>query len=1004
MGIDLADTIYTSFNDYLKDIPKLSSSSFKILTESLTKILVSLECDDLFKLLIRHLKVLNRLDIVISNQFRIEPGWIPNTVKVLDLSVRLDRFTSSFKEDEILVPGSLPLSVIDLKIDIRLYRRDPIKIIPQSVTNLVIRSFTTNFNGDPNLVPSTVTRVEIGGPLYSLKPGYFQNTLTEICFFDIGGLAINEVQPGIFPDSLKTLYLDTSKKLVPNSIPQSVKSLTLGQKYNHMLNPRIFPTQLNSLVKFLKFEENIFVPCSIPETVSPFSIKEYKIDKSPYFFSPKEYATWFETEGRSLPFEFFPSMEYLKCSFTRVIKNQFPESLKTLVFDNDIFSIELGSIPPSVTSITFSKMIYVNIVAGMLPPNLKELNFRGLFTKYQSLPVIPPTVTKLYLTGKWMKKGKFYDTPPFNLIPISVQHLELSKDFECTFKKGVLPSNLKTLIINRIDKIEFIDIPNSIETLVINSPKSGEIYKLRYDLLELIPKLFSSQPDSQRLELPKISVPITTNFKILSESLVRISVFLDRDDLFKSLIQHLKVLNRLEIIIMDQFRIEPDWIPNTVSVIEMSLRLDKFTKEFKEHDTLTVGSLPLSLEDLVIDVRLYMHNPLIIPPSVFKLHIISLTPTFSNAPNLIPPQISHLTITGELNELKPGFFPSTLKEIIFNDFLSIDRTVQLQPFTFPESITSLRLDTPKQLVCGSIPKSVKYLNLDMEWNQEIIPHLFLPDGLKLLNLGQNFTQFIKPLSLPNGLETLVLKGRSQLFVLDHSIPSTVTKLVFPRLLNPIPSSYLTKLQGLNIDPNSIANLHNILPDSITSLETQTISPNFIVPVTTEHLKCSFSVIANNLLPPGLKTLILEQEVTFIEFGAIPPSVTSITFTKPIRANITTGILPHNLKELNFMGGYQQFQLLPVIPPTVTKLCLAGKWMAKGIFNETPPFGLIPDSVQHLELSQDFVGSLKNGVLPSNLKTLIINSFEKIDSVYLPNSIETLIITHPFNKNNDFKDL
>eukprot|EP01132_Coremiostelium_polycephalum_P010935 gene10935-13393_t len=248
-----------------------------------------------------------------------------------------------------------------------------------------------------------------------------------------------------------------------------------------------------------------------------------------------------------------------------------------------------------------------------------------------------------------------------------------------------------------------------------------------------------------------------------------------------------------------------------------------------------------------------------------------------------------------------------------------------------------------------------------------------------------------------------------------SIPTSVTKLGIPysffrdnHLIIPDSVTDLIILEwDLSIvEPNSLP-----LYPSITTLEFDTGGPN------DDRIH---SRLFSGDLPNTIKKLEIVPRFHF-EMGSIPNSVEFIKFPNKMDQILEPGIIPFGCKTVKF--GYKVKQLLVgSIPETVTRIVFQSttQIIFKGLkFSELLPLleyfdcpfynirnaFSIPNSVLELKIDNEDQ-HLKEGVLPSNLKSLIWSNPPKLEDSFsnftIPNSLQHLTISSL--KNDDCKDV
>ncbi|KAN0023311.1 hypothetical protein ACTFIU_011481 [Dictyostelium citrinum] len=181
--------------------------------------------------------------------------------------------------------------------------------------------------------------------------------------------------------------------------------------------------------------------------------------------------------------------------------------------------------------------------------------------------------------------------------------------------------------------------------------------------------------------------------------------------------------------------------------------------------------------------------------------------------------------------------------------------------------------------------------------------------------------------------------------------------------NKIEKEYLpSNIKNLNLSLNDEPNIISI-PDSV---ETLTFGCKFI------------GTLSSSYLPKGLKTLIFNlgcsSEFNSNSFNNLSTTSSSIEklvlsgrFNYPIPINCLVG---NSLKEIQFIGKYNQPILSNSIPNSVTSLVF-GDYFNKAIYG-------LPDSIVHIQFGKSFNQELTKDWIPNNLKSLELGTnFNKI---------------------------
>lgn len=156
-------------------------------------------------------------------------------------------------------------------------------------------------------------------------------------------------------------------------------------------------------------------------------------------------------------------------------------------------------------------------------------------------------------------------------------------------------------------------------------------------------------------------------------------------------------------------------------------------------------------------------------------------------------------------------------------------------------------------------------------------------------------------------------------------------------------------------------------------------------------------IGVGVLPDGLTHLILGENYNRkLRKGALPNSLLYLKFSEVMNINrytrtIDGGVLPPNLQILELYNYYGELKI-DIFPSTLTHLYIS-------IRDKKIPPGVLPDSLTHLHCLDYRIEKLEHGVLPKNLKVLVIDNLD--DNIILnpgvfPNSLDYLKFGTMFN--------
>eukprot|EP01132_Coremiostelium_polycephalum_P003934 gene3934-4910_t len=422
---------------------------------------------------VKHSLVLEELVLIVvegepgdSTPYRIPPGFIPSSLKVLTLAGNLSTIPITVE------PGSIPPSVTKLSIYHSIIKRcGPAHlIIPHTVVDLEIFGWVDERIDESSLfIPPKVTSLSIGLTRSDISfiPGCFPATIERLSLHSLDSEIMILIQEGVIPNSVKSLILYgnfKTTKLLDSVIELHIERSR--QPLNTIL--QMLPSNLKQLtlneVDTGVSEE--FQYQFLPQTLSTIKVNGYRsFNIHPYSNS--------NLTAQSLELNYF-HIVYLECQLTNITNNLLPPTLQSLKLNSQVNEISIGSIPPSVTKLHFQFLVSVPLVSGTLPQSLLELIFQRGISNRTSFPVLPSNLRKLKIYRNF--DGGDQLIPP-NALPSSLLILKLVA-INQPFALGVLPPNLKTLKIRNsysetIPIVQDTFIPNTIEHLHFPTSRSA---------------------------------------------------------------------------------------------------------------------------------------------------------------------------------------------------------------------------------------------------------------------------------------------------------------------------------------------------------------------------------------------------------------------------------------------------------------------------------------------------------------------------------------------------
>ncbi|GAM25358.1 hypothetical protein SAMD00019534_085330 [Acytostelium subglobosum LB1] len=227
------------------------------------------------------------------------------------------------------------------------------------------------------------------------------------------------------PPTLTTLIFDPfyPRDIILTNLPKSLKTLILPHTQAPVLNKDCLPPGLTTLNLGDEFECEL-MPGFLPQTLTSLNLgSEFDHDLHP----------------RSLP----PSLMELKIgpNFEGVLEGMLPSTLTSLTFDPEsVYDYEFlpGTLPAGLKTLVLGNDYNQPFIVGSLPPSLTSLSFVG--DNYYEHPfapgVLPTTLTSL----KFSKFTQVVKSAPY---PTSITKMRL----ECNdlFPSVVFPSSLTKL-------------------------------------------------------------------------------------------------------------------------------------------------------------------------------------------------------------------------------------------------------------------------------------------------------------------------------------------------------------------------------------------------------------------------------------------------------------------------------------------------------------------------------------------------------------------------------
>ncbi|KAF2071948.1 hypothetical protein CYY_006742 [Polysphondylium violaceum] len=744
------------------------------------------------------------------------------------------------------------------------------------------------------------------------------------------------------PDTVEYLICERLTSLYSIKLPRQLRYLSLGIEFDHLLTGIPLSTEYLELflsnrwplsygyipntVRYLKIncdqqQQTDISVINIPSTIKRVYIDPFKshlvkiIDESQYYSRPQHPLKGLVLSDSfnqiltttSLPenlLELTFGSNYRETIIDRVL----PPSLTTLVSKGA--TCIFATIPPNLVSACLGK--HHDSLAKMSLLNEYHINYKNQNVDLESMPNLKRLVIK----------DCYYESPI--KVPPNVKELVVK-----TYRFQLAPnSSLEKLYIETKMRQEPIQFPQSLKSITNISTKI-ELESLPFHLQELTLNYYLNRNLINSSNLKKSIIDINNNNKHSYNNNQR-----DKDkDLFfniwRSVYLQFKILDFL-ICPFDKKETNILLVPFKPNQSTLFIKNIKdfdhnietgIKKVIIDYDCLLALTRPIPQNFLkLMDIKYHVYQQDVSIP-VNTTHILwPLNQVIS--PGVLPNGILSCLFGNDYNQIIPqGSLPESLVNIVFGskfnqDLDNIHFPLKLKYLTFgngfrqtlksnriPMTLKHLKLgymtrrilkkinqfDTnidhlefktggPEQVDQTHLPKSIKYVRLNMSFQSEPCTITFLPnikcvytkEPQEILYVQEDNSKTIKKKMENNGK----INRSIQLNLLMN-----IDKFIKPNIL------------GQNIKSIMFQNSFNqlLLPGSLPeSLESLVLEGDYNQP------------IGDNVLPKSLVTLV---------FGS--------KFEQPLLPNI----IPPNVKSLSFQRGYYNENLLHWIPCSVQEFTI-----------------------------------------------------------------------------------
>ncbi|GAM24764.1 hypothetical protein SAMD00019534_079390 [Acytostelium subglobosum LB1] len=282
-------------------------------------------------------------------------------------------------------------------------------------------------------VKGVIVGLNIDSPLDKpLTPGLIPKTVKTL---DIGSRYIHLLEPGVIPASVTQLNLDYRQKLEPGFIPASVTNLKL-QSYSEDLDVDVLPASITKL--FLGNSYNK----PLPPGVLPANLVKlhlglcYRVPMENISLPKSCRKVRLGYANNLKPFAIPPHVTQLAAHFPPLVEDIIPPSVTKLSIESNS-SLEAGSIPVSVEYLRFGTAFHEEIAPGTIPNSVTNINLGVTFNN--AINNLPDSILYLRMSSNFNQPLSPGD------LPARLETLIFGSEFDQELVAGVLPSTLQVL-------------------------------------------------------------------------------------------------------------------------------------------------------------------------------------------------------------------------------------------------------------------------------------------------------------------------------------------------------------------------------------------------------------------------------------------------------------------------------------------------------------------------------------------------------------------------------
>eukprot|EP01132_Coremiostelium_polycephalum_P010828 gene10828-13271_t len=199
---------------------------------------------------IKETRTISVMNIITRVPIKIPKGSIPDNVEELSLDLHNDQRKESMLFSGLLEEGTIPSSVKFLGIYHAFFKHNVKGLIPDTVEEIRLSEWSFS-PGETDILPRNIKKLTIKSTIGDATPlGSLPKSITDLTVY-YPLTELNQIPPGVFPESLKYLLLSKiSCPLEMGSLPSGLETLRISNPFSSqeiITKPGIIPESLKNL-------------------------------------------------------------------------------------------------------------------------------------------------------------------------------------------------------------------------------------------------------------------------------------------------------------------------------------------------------------------------------------------------------------------------------------------------------------------------------------------------------------------------------------------------------------------------------------------------------------------------------------------------------------------------------------------------------------------------------------------------------------------------------------